>query len=290
MKKKRIFLIIIIIALLLVLGIVFFVNIFNKDNNIDSEKEDIDKVRSSLVETSPELYLDILWNSIETNKAKAKTDYEGNTYKIKVKVMNIQTNYFDYSIEYNNNIKTLRVCMSTEELAKLTAGDYITVLGTLTNISGTPRLLEAFDIEPYIQIKQYDEEKLKEIINNYGGSGNDGNISWKEGSYPFFIDNRLNFEKIDGNTFNTELTGEWTAKQYVDGDRNTFLISFTSENTANVSKNGSKGYEWKFSIRNNMLYFPESNNEAYEVRKVSENLLVFYAKTNNYVPYWILYK
>ena len=190
------------------LGIILFVNIYNKDNNIDSEKEDIDKVRSLLVETSPELYLDILWNSIETNKAKAKTTYEGNTYKIKVKVMNIQTNYFDYSMEYNNNIKTLRVCMSTEELDKLTTGDYITVLGTLTNISGTPQLLDAFNIEPYVQIKQYDEEDLKEIIKNYGGSGNDGNISWKEGSYPFFIDNRLNFEKIEGNTINNELTGE----------------------------------------------------------------------------------
>lgn len=288
MKKN--FFIIIISALLLVLGIILFVNIYNKDNNIDSEKEDIDKVRSLLVETSPELYLDILWNSIETNKAKAKTTYEGNTYKIKVKVMNIQTNYFDYSMKYNNNIKTLRVCMSTEELDKLTTGDYITVLGTLTNISGTPQLLDAFNIEPYVQIKQYDEEDLKEIIKNYGGSGNDGNISWKEGSYPFFIDNRLNFEKIEGNTINNELTGEWYAKQYVDGDRNTFWISFTSENTANISKNDSKVYEWKFSIRNNMLYFPESNNEAYEVRKVSKNLLVFYARTNNYVPYWILYK
>jgi hypothetical protein len=229
-----------------------------------------------------------LWESLENNKAKAQTTYEGNMYKVTVRVQNIETNFFEYKEQYNGHLKTLRIYMDTEELAKLNDFEQITVLGKLTNIyGGTPELKDAFIIDNYVSYKQYNDEELKDKIDNFGGDGGDGNIAWNEGSYPFFIDNMLNFKKIDSQIFYSEVTGEWIGKYYVDGDKSTYSITFTSENTANVKKNDSKISEWNYSFNGENLKFPTTNSNSYEVRKVSDSLYVLY---NDYKPRWIIYK
>ena len=86
------------------------------------------------------------------------------------------------------------------------------------------------------------------------------------------------------------MSGEWKGKYY--SEENTeYLIIFTSDSTASVSKNGKTASEWSYTFSGDMIKFPNNSSvEAREVRKVSDKLIVIYAETIDYVPYWILYK
>ena len=139
-----------------------------------------------------------------------------------------------------------------------------------------------------VETQTFDDETVQNAIDNYSPN-NAGKIDWGKGSCPFFIDNRLYFEELTADTFLNEMEGEWFGKEYSAAEK-TRQIVFTSDSTADVSENGGKVYEWKYSFVGNLLKFPESASKNYEVRKVSDRLVVFYAETVDFVPYWILYK
>lgn len=243
-----------------------------------------------LVASTPFLNLDEMWNTIDTNQAKAKLTYDQKMFQVNVTVLNISTNYFDYMFKYNDGVmKSFKVFMPTETLATLTNNSHITVLGKLV-ISGSSAYLEdAFVVDSSnVEQKSFDDETIQKAIDDYN-LNNSGKIDWNKGSGPFFIDNRLYFEELTADTFLKEMEGEWFGKEYSNA-RTTRQIVFTSDSTADVSTNGGKVYEWKYSFVGNLLKFPEAASEPYEVRKVSDRLIVFYADTMGYVPYWILYK
>ena len=257
----------------------------------DSFEEECKQIRTELVATTPDLNLDKFWTDISLNKAKAEMDYSQKMFKVKVSVYNIDTDKFSYMYKDGGYTKTVTVYLPTEELAKLINGDKITVLGKLDSLydSGVS-INNAFVVDSrYTEQQTYDEATIKDVIENYNPIGSDGNIHWDIGSSPFFIDNRLTFEEIDSKTFLEVMDGEWIGKEY-SHPKDKWSIIFTSKNTANVSKNNGEIYEWKYKFSGTSLMFPESNRQFYEVRKVADNLIVLYANTIDYVPYWIIYK
>ena len=210
----------------------------------DKNVKSVDETRKELVKETSKLELDVFWSVLDSNKARAKQIYEGNMYKVTVRFQNGEENYFEYKERYNGSIKALRVYLDTNEIAKLENFEEITVLGKLINVTTTPELVDAFIIDPYVEEKTYTDDELKDIINNYGGSGGDGHISWNEGSFPFFIDNRLEFKVINEALFYNELSGNWIGKHYLDGDESHFDINFSAENEAYVCKDDSEEYKW----------------------------------------------
>ena len=280
---------------------------FIKDNNIskiisekgeaiyiiknDKFEENQKAIRTQLVNDTEMLNMDNLWLDISNNEANAKLKYDAKLYKVKVSVMNISTDYFEYSARNSAGyIRSIKVYMPTDELAKLNNDMHITVLGQLNNVTSSPTLYNAFIVDNYTTAKSFDDGELKQKIEQFGGTGGDGKVSWTEGSYPYFINNRDNFEKIAGRDFFNELSGTWKAKYYIE-DKKEYKITFKTDSTADYSEYDSdKINEWKYKIVDDTLYFPASRDTKFEVRKASENVIIFYTYTIDYVPYWILYK
>ena len=252
----------------------------------NKDVKSVDETRKELVKETSNLNLEIFWGVLDSNKAQAKQIYEGNMYIVTVRFQNEEENYFEFKEQYNGSLKTLRIYLETKEIAKLENFEEITVLGKLINVTTTPELVDAFIIDPYVEEKTYTDDELADKIEKFGTSGN---ITWKEGSFPFFIDNRLEFKVINEELFYNELAGKWIGKEYLGGDKSHFDINFSAENEAYVSKDDSEEYKWDYAFSNNKLNFPKSNtSDDYEVRKVSDKLYVLYTSDNK--PSWIFYK
>ncbi len=278
-----------VISLLLVLACCLSLCACGEKN--DTTQNDTDSISDSIASASF-LDLDLMYNTIQTNQAQAKMQYDGKMFKVKVTVMNIGTNNFTYSFKnYRGETKNFDIFMPTEVLATLSNGSHIIVFGELVLNGSSANLQDAIVVdESNIGEKTFDEQTIKAAIENFDPHNSSGNIDWGDDSSAFFIDNRLYFEKITLATFYTEMSGEWKGKYYT--ERNTeYLINFTSNSTAEVSKNGEEASEWNYTFSGGMIKFP--NNSAIkprEVRKVSDNVIVIYEYTTDYVPYWILYK
>lgn len=259
--------------------------------NDDKFEERKKIIRTELVDKTPVLDLEQLWYDISNNEANAKIKYDSKLYKIKVNVMNIGTDHFSYRRSVNGYTKNIDIYMPTEDLAKLSKDMHITVLGQLNNVTSSPVLYNAFIADGYATTKTFNDAELKKQIELFGGTGGDGNVSWDEGSYPYFISNRDRFEKIDSSNFLNELSGTWKAKYYIE-EKKDYKITFKTETTADYSLYDSdKISEWKYKMIEDTLYFPESRKDTkFEVRKASDNVFIFYTYTVDYVPYWILYK
>lgn len=244
------------------------------------------------ISSAPFLDLDLMYNTIETNEAQANLNYNKKMFKVKVTAMNIGTNRFSYRYSnYRGEIKNFDVLMPTEVLATLNNGSHIIVYGKLILSGSYASLHNAILVdESNIGEKAFDEQTIQDAIANFKPFNRNGNIDWNAGSAPFFVENRLYFEKLTSETFLNEMSGEWKGKYY--SEENTeYLIIFTSDSTASVSKNGKTASEWSYTFSGDMIKFPNNSSvEAREVRKVSDKLIVIYAETIDYVPYWILYK
>ena len=250
-----------------------------------------DEEKKELVSQTTQLDLDSLFSTLSKNEAKAKTDYDQKMYQVKVTAMNIKSDHFEYAYTYDGGIKSILVFMPTEDLAKLINDDKIIVLGKLEISGSMVSLKNAFVVDSNIVEQQsLSDGDVKEIIDNYYPIGDDGNVSWKTGSSPILIENRLTFEQLDSNNFYDIVKDDtWTGRHYVTPD-SVRTINFTSDSTADVSTDGGDIYEWKYAFSGNNLKFPDSASDFYEVRKAADNLIVFYANTVDYVPYWIIYK
>lgn len=261
--------------------------------NSGSKKEDPIAEQTKLIETTSELNLDSMWLTAEGNQARASQIYTGNMYKVKVRVMNISNNYFEYSyIDAFGRSRRIQVYMPIEILATLNNGDHIMVLGKFNLLSSSSaQITDAFVVDSSnIGTKDFDEATIQEAIANFKPFNSKGNIDWNSGSAPFFVDNRLYFKELNEEIFLNTMTGEWYAREYISSRESEYKIVFTSDSTADVSKNDGDVYEWKYSWNGNTIKFPSGASKYYEARMVSDNLIVFYAETIDYVPYWILYK
>ena len=261
------------------------------EENTNVKTEYTQEEKTELVKNTPMLNLDEVFDVISVNEAKAEVNYNQKMFQVKVSAMNIGTDFFEYAYIDGNITRSIKVFMPTEELAKLDNGDKIIVLGELS-VSGTYLALKnAFVVSSdLVEQVEFDEQTIKDIIEQYNPKGEDGNIHWDIGSSPILIDNRLSFEQLDENTFYEAVKdGEWTTKEYI-SPKDSRKIVFTSSTTADVSTNGGKVYEWEYGFSGDKLKFPVKASDKYEVRRVSDNLIVFYAKTVDYVPYWLLYK
>ena len=245
---------------------------------------------AELVASTPMLNLDELWYSMYANEASAKMNYDGKMFQVKVTVLNIGTNSFEYIYKDDwGSTHFFEVYLPTETLATLTSGEHITVLGELKLSGSGASLHNAFIVDDSNSPKlAFDDETVQEAIDNYHPDKH-GDIDWNSGSCPFFIDNRQSFEKLTPSTFFGEMEGQWIGREYV-GSEDRWSFEFTSDSTLNASENDSDIYEWRYEFEGESLKFPYNSSKSYEVRKVSDRLIVFYASTIDYVPYWILYK
>lgn len=274
-----------------------------KENSNDNKAETVENIevdnsirnlseeeKTKLVAETPELDLDNFWFTLDSNKAKAKTNYEGKIYKISLSVMNIETDYFENMTKDSGGvIRSIKVFLPTSELANLSNGQRLTFIGTIELVGNSINLKDAFVSSNYEEAKSFSAEEIEVAIENYGGTGGDGHIDWTEGSYPFFVENHENFEKVTKENASTVFEGTWKGKQYTDEDI-VWTVTFTSDSTADVIKGNGDVYEWEYSFSGGYIKFPVKASNSLEVRKVSDNLIVFYANTVDYVPYWILYR
>jgi hypothetical protein len=247
------------------------------------EKKEVS--RESLVEETEILDLNLLWYTIDNNVAQAEEKYEGNNYIINVTVRNKGNNYFQPYFKYGNHTKSIIVYMPSEEIAKLSDGEKITVLGKLENVAGSVCLKNAFIIDDYVKGQKFDDETLKHNVEIYGGPGADNHYDWSEGSFPFLMNNMGFFKKIDNaEDFNKVMSGAWKAKQYSDNDV-IWTFDFVSTEYANVAKGENEAKEWKYSISGGVLKLVSTN---YSVRKASDKLVILY--DDDGIPRWILYR
>ena len=106
-----------------------------KENSNDNKAETVENIevdnsirnlseeeKTKLVAETPELDLDNFWFTLDSNKAKAKTNYEGKIYKISLSVMNIETDYFENMTKEYEGAKLIRInkkeAQIPEELAQ----------------------------------------------------------------------------------------------------------------------------------------------------------------------------
>lgn len=251
------------------------------------------KNTEELIASTPFLHLDELWSAIETNKANAKLTYDKKMFQVRAPVMNIETNFFVYRVNFNGYVRSLEIYMPTETLAALSTDSYITVLGKLVFKGDYVCLKNAFVVEEsMVKVKTFDDETVQNAIDDYTAI-EDGVITWKGGSCQFFIDNRWYFEKLTADTFFNEMEGKWFGKYY--RPEAIRQIVFTSNSTADVSTKEGTVNEWKYGFDGDLLKFSAIADENYEIRKVSDRLVVFYEHTpgiplGDYAPYLILYK
>lgn len=277
-----------ILSLFLAAVLCFSLSACGGGNNSMQNNENI----TETIASAPFLNLDVMYEAIQSNQAQAQLTYNDNMYKVKVTVMNIGTSNFSYRYKnYRGETKVFDVYMPTDVLATLDSGSHIIVYGKLILKGSVAKLQDAIVVdESNIGEKTFDEQTLQQAIEEFVPFNREGNIDWSSGSAPFFVDNRLYFDKISPEEFLGELSGEWTGIYY--SERNTkYSLTFKDEKIVTVSKNGGEPYEWEYAFYGDMVRLPDKSVlEPCEVRKVSENLVVFYADTVDYVPYWVLYK
>jgi len=146
-----------------------------------------------------------------------------------------------------------------------------------------------------------EEVDIQEMIAQFGDDG-DGNISWEEGSFPYFIDNKESFTLLSGSDIQEKIVGTWTIKDKF-GDE--FEHTFNEDNTAITMYGGSES-NTHWLVEDDYFYFSTSKREIdtsrntrMELRQVEENVWVMYAAdTGSYEgdeyemtePYAVLYK
>lgn len=245
-------------------------------------------IREAAVESAIDVDLADLFSTAENNKAKAVQQYEGKLGKVVVNALNIEQNYFEYNTSLYGFTKSIMVFLPTATLAELTNGEQIQVVGQLANINSSGfSIINAFIIDDYVATASFTDDEVADAIKNFGDDG-DGHISWVEGSFPFFIDNRLSFTLVEGTDADELLCStKWNAKYYVQPELE-ITMTFKEDGSLIETEDGSENnWEWK---NVGGLEFPADTGRYYEIRKVNDNTLVFYEDRTQYHPEWVLYK
>lgn len=146
-----------------------------------------------------------------------------------------------------------------------------------------------------------EEVNIQEMIQQFGDDG-DGKITWEEGSFPYFIDNKESFKLLSGSEIQENIIGTWTIRDKF-GDE--FTHTFNADNTAITMYSGTESNAY-WLVEEDYFYFGTSTGEIdtdrntrMEIRQVEENVWIIYeADTGSYEgmeyemddPYAILYK
>ena len=146
-----------------------------------------------------------------------------------------------------------------------------------------------------------EEVNIQEMIQQFGDDG-DGKITWEEGSFPYFIDNKESFKVLSGSEIQENIIGTWTIRDKF-GDE--FEHTFNADNTATTMYSGTESNAY-WLVEDDYFYFGTSageidtdRNTRMEIRQVEENVWIIYeADTGSYEgmeyemtdPYAVLYK
>lgn len=130
-----------------------------------------------------------------------------------------------------------------------------------------------------------DEVDIQEMIAIFGDNG-DGTIEEEEGSFPYFIANKENYQLLTGPEIEEKIIGRWDV---VDKFGDEFNHTFETDGTAATTYTGdvtlcnwlvqSDYFYWGFSARP----IDTSKNTRMEVREIEEGILIIYENdTNSY--------
>ena len=245
-------------------------------------------IREAAVLNAVNVDLAELFSIAENNEAKAVQQYEGKLGKVVVNAMNIRENYFDYTTAEYGGMKSIMVYLPTSVLAELSNGEQIQVVGQLANINSSGfSVINAFIIDNYVPNVSFTDEEIADSIEQFGDDG-DGHITWSEGSFPFFMNNRLLFTLVEGSEAESLLCStKWNAKYYAQPELK-ITLTFKEDGSLIETEDGHENkWDWKIA---GGLEFPTGTRRNYEIRKVNDNTLVFYQNDAQYSPEWVLYK
>ena len=122
------------ISILLALGMVLTLaacgnkrNLLSSENNTEPQKETTETpvasssfdIENAIVDTPENI-----WKAAKSNTAKAMQ----NTYLFKCKVLQVATTYFE-----TEDLSNLRIFLPLEELAKLNVGEWVGIIGKVTD-------------------------------------------------------------------------------------------------------------------------------------------------------------
>lgn len=253
---------------------------------------DLSSAQSSIRKASVKSAIDVdlaeLFSTAKNNKAKAAQQYEGKLGKVVVNVMNIEKYYFDYATTSCGSIKSIKVFLPTTTLAELTNDERIQVVGQLSNVDSSGfSIYNAFIIDDYVATASFTDEEIADAIKNFHDDG-DGHIYWTEGSFPFFIDNRLSFTLVEGSDADALLCStKWNAKYYAQPEKEITMTFKEDGSLIETEGDHKNNWDWK---NVGGLDFPTGSGRNYEIRKVNDNTLVFYQNDAQHSPHWVLYK
>ena len=105
------------------------------------------KSRSAMLNEAKTLNWSAAHKVLRSNGAKFDLEYAGKAWKYTGTVLRVYSSYCDMASEkYNGSfVNTLTVCMDTEDLAKISPGNMITVVGIMDK--NRARLTDAFLVE-----------------------------------------------------------------------------------------------------------------------------------------------
>lgn len=112
------------------------------------------------------------------------------------------------------------------------------------------------------------EDELQEMINTFGTKA--GHITWEEGSFPYFIEHKDDFERLNSDTITQAIVGEWTVTSYM---LDTYNFSIRDDGTLTNKVDNEKEYIWEWSFDTQLHLGKSLECSAY---KVTDDVLVLY--------------
>ena len=287
----------------------------------------VEKAIDELQSVAEEADARTLLNSMYMGRASLDT-YIGRVYHLKnASVVEIMEDYCVLGGTIDRDLLCFHAYLPADALISLTEGDTISLVGEITYCGAEEQLRQYPDTDPEAALEELDDgeepetytrtylnlrnvylqeeapfvldpDELKTMIDTFGDLGEDGVLQLSDGSFPWFIDNRESFTRLTAKQINTTLPEEtWNAKYYLEPDKE-LSVTFFPDGTTTNTLNSDQLEFWYWESTNNTDMLSEgflhtrtgdSKASGYEVRQVTEDVLVLYLIGSS-IPSWILYK
>ena len=128
-----------------------------------------------------------------------------------------------------------------------------------------------------------EEVDIQEMIAIFGDDG-DGHISDEEGSFPYFISHREEFDLLTGSEIQEKIVGTWTIKDQF-GDE--YKHTFNADGTAVTTYFGEEE-DCNWLVEEDLFYYGTTGNKidkdrytSMEVLQIEEGIIILYENDTN---------
>lgn len=135
----------------------------------------------------------------------------------------------------------------------------------------------------------YADTDLLEKAEKFGDE--DGNISWSEGSFPYFIDMRESWDQLTTEQIQAGIVGTWNVREYTDKPTSERLYTFSSDGTGTYTSalRGEETFYW--DAKNGTFVYSlreiDDTMTYSEIRAASDDIWVMY-RTKDNMPVCVL--